>query len=482
MLQLGAKKISHLGLGDAQNRNGYKETLYPWIDQLKEDLEMKDLVSPNESYDANAPSYTLHYIDDNNATAMSVDINTSSPLPPAPMEGLKNNPKKRIAEIVLKQRVTPADYEYETYLIELHCIRGKIKYNSGDVISMIPLNDQTAVDKAITALGWEDVADRRMIIQSNKGIGLDPEWLGEQTLRKLLIQSLDLFGRPNLAFIKSFLSILGPELSEVDRLKLSNHETFLRACFDARRSIFDILRKYPEPVAHLGQKDPARLLDLLPTIEPRSYSIASSPSHGQDPTYIQLLIHIVHYNTAEGESRNGICTQWISSLEVGDRIGIDILKGEMRLPEEDTHPAIFISTGTGIAGMRSFIQERTGLGITENYLFFGYRHPGCDDYFLSEFNQYVEQGQLKLYSAASREFDHKVYIQDRLLEQANLVWNLIKEGQAHIYVSGNANHLPRETRTVLQKIFRSEGGMSEAAAEQYLQELELKGFYQEECC
>ena len=56
------------------------------------------------------------------------------------------------------------------------------------------------------------------------------------------------------------------------------------------------------------------LLDLIPAMLPRSFSIASAPSIHSS---IHLALAIVEYKTKLTEKRVGVCTNWMSGLSPG---------------------------------------------------------------------------------------------------------------------------------------------------------------------
>jgi sulfite reductase alpha subunit-like flavoprotein len=77
------------------------------------------------------------------------------------------------------------------------------------------------------------------------------------------------------------------------------------------------------------------------------------------PGEIHLCIAIVKYKTKLKRIRRGVCTKWISQLQAGDRVqGMHITRGTMQLPKDPQVPVVMIGPGTGIAPMRSFLEDR----------------------------------------------------------------------------------------------------------------------------
>lgn len=54
-----------------------------------------------------------------------------------------------------------------------------------------------------------------------------------------------------------------------------------------------------------------------------------------------------------------MCTKWISQLQDGDLVeAMHITRGTMQLPKDPEVPVVMIGPGTGIAPMRSFLEDR----------------------------------------------------------------------------------------------------------------------------
>ena len=140
---------------------------------------------------------------------------------------------------------------------------------------------------------------------------------------------------------------------------------------------------------------------------------------------------------------------------------------------------IMVGPGTGVAPFRGFLQERRALGHTgRNWLFFGERNSATDFYYADELVRMRDDGLLtELTLAFSRDQRHKVYVQDRLREQAARVWSWIDSG-AHFYVCGDANRMAKDVQEALLDILVQHGGKSREAAEEYLNELRRAKRYQ----
>jgi sulfite reductase (NADPH) flavoprotein alpha-component len=138
-----------------------------------------------------------------------------------------------------------------------------------------------------------------------------------------------------------------------------------------------------------------------------------------------------------------------------------------------------IGPGTGIAPFRGFLQEREAAGARgRNWLVFGNPRRQTDFLFEDELTQWHRDGLLtRLDTAFSRDQEHKIYVQHRLLENAAELWAWLEEG-AHLYVCGDAGHMARDVDRGLLYIIAKEGRMEPAAAKAYLARLAGEGRYQ----
>jgi sulfite reductase (NADPH) flavoprotein alpha-component len=204
------------------------------------------------------------------------------------------------------------------------------------------------------------------------------------------------------------------------------------------RGLIDLLHDYPG-ILH----EPADLVAMLPRLSPRLYSISSSPSaHAGE---IHTTVAVVRYR-AHNRDRGGICSTLLSDrTNTGESLPVYIQPNKrFRLPSDPAAPIIMIGPGTGIAPFRSFLHERLALGATgRNWLFFGERSAATDFLYRDELQSMHTDGHLtRLDLASSRDQDRKIYVQDRILEQAPTFWQRLEDG-ASIYVCGDASAWPK---------------------------------------
>lgn len=234
----------------------------------------------------------------------------------------------------------------------------------------------------------------------------------------------------------------------------------------------DMVRQAPTEL------DAQQLVDLLRPLTPRLYSIASSQAENESEVHI--TVGAVRYEI-EGRARSGGASGYLADrLEEDGELRVFIeYNDNFRLPADPQAPVIMVGPGTGIAPFRAFMQQRENDGATgKNWLFFGNPHFTDDFLYQVEWQRYVKDGLLTHISLAwSRDQAEKVYVQDKLRENAAEVWRWLQEG-AHIYVCGDANHMAKDVEQALLEVIAAQGSMDLETADEYLSELRLDRRYQ----
>lgn len=131
-----------------------------------------------------------------------------------------------------------------------------------------------------------------------------------------------------------------------------------------------------------------------------------------------------------------------------------------------------VGPGTGIAPFIAFLQEREMTGATgTNWLFFGDQHAGCDFLYEDELRKYQGSGLLtRLETAFSRDGARKIYVQDRMRENAGELWAWLERG-AYFYVCGDAARMAADVDRALREAIVGAGAMDESAAKAFVQDM-----------
>ena len=135
--------------------------------------------------------------------------------------------------------------------------------------------------------------------------------------------------------------------------------------------------------------------------------------------------------------------------------------------------------GTGIAPFRAFIEEREAIGAKgRNWLFFGDQKRASDFLYQEQLEGWLANGHLaRLDLAFSRDQEEKIYVQNRMIENAAELFSWLESG-AHFYVCGDASRMAKDVDAALHTIAETAGGMSKEAAAAYVQKLKTDKRYQ----
>lgn len=262
--------------------------------------------------------------------------------------------------------------------------------------------------------------------------------------------------------------------------KICGHEDLLEKLGDREwvkdyawgRDWIDVVKEYAPNGMRAG--DFSRLLRPL---SPRLYSIASSlKAH---PNEVHLTVASVRYE-AFGRVKKGVCSTFIADMwQVGETAPVYFHNNKnFKLPLDGNVPTIMVGPGTGIAPFRAFLEERAAIGASgRNWLFFGDQHAATDYLYQSDWEMYQKSGVLdRVDLAFSRDQDFKIYVQDRLRENAKEIYDWIESG-AYFYVCGDASRMAKDVHQALHDIVAEQGGMSEEDAAAYVKAMQKEKRY-----
>jgi sulfite reductase (NADPH) flavoprotein alpha-component len=222
------------------------------------------------------------------------------------------------------------------------------------------------------------------------------------------------------------------------------------------------------------------LVAALRPLTPRLYSIASSRRAVGDE--LHLTVADVDY-LFDGERRYGAASRFLSSLDASGEAVASVRayiepNTRFRLPADADRNIIMIGPGTGVAPFRAFVQDRADSGARgQNWLFFGGRRLSSDFLYQTEWLDARKRGSLhRLDVAFSRDQAHKIYVQDRLRQQAADVYRWLQDG-AYLYVCGDAERMAPDVQNALLDIIGAQGALQRDAAEAYLADLAAQRRY-----
>ncbi|WP_230686760.1 molybdopterin-dependent oxidoreductase [Catellatospora vulcania] len=210
---------------------------------------------------------------------------------------------------------------------------------------------------------------------------------------------------------------------------------------------------------------------VLPRLQPRLYSISSSPL--LDPRRVSLTVSVVRFGNHRGQPRKGVCSTYLADAAADTPVPVFLQRTpHFRPPADGATPMIMVGPGTGVAPFVAFLQQRRASGARgPNWLFFGEQRRATDFYYGDELGELAADGVLtRLDLAFSRDQRSKVYVQDRMREHGAQLWAWLQEG-AHFYVCGDAGRMAKDVDAALREIVALHGRLDPAAAGAYVKQL-----------
>lgn len=223
---------------------------------------------------------------------------------------------------------------------------------------------------------------------------------------------------------------------------------------------------------------PPDFVKALKKLQPRLYSISSSPK--AHPDHVHLTVGAVRYEK-DGRARKGVCSTFLADRAQpgATRVGVFVHTNKtFRPPAAGDTPMIMVGPGTGIAPFRAFLEERRATGAKgKNWLFFGDQRAATDFLYADELATLQREGVLtRLDTAFSRDQTEKIYVQHRMLENAAELFAWLEAG-AHFYVCGDARRMAKDVDAALHKVIETAGRTTPDEAAAYVNALKASRRY-----
>lgn len=341
------------------------------------------------------------------------------------------------ATVVAVRCLNGAGSAKEVNHVEFSLEGSGLSYEAGDALGVVPQNDPALVSAVLETLGCD---------------GEEPVATpaGELPLRTALLLHYDL-AKPTAELLAACGVAAAPELFHV----------------------IDVVS-----AAGAKKLPPAEFVKVLRKLQPRLYSISSSPK--AHPGQVHLTVGAVRFDL-HGRARKGVCSTFLAERALAcGKVGVYVHANKaFRPPANGDTPVIMVGPGTGIAPFRAFLEERRATGAKgKNWLLFGDQKESSDFLYRDELLALQADGFLtRLDLAWSRDQSAKVYVQNRMTENAAELWAWLEAG-AHFYVCGDASRMAKDVHAALHKVVEVAGGKSPEAAAEYVAKLQSAKRYQ----
>ena len=356
------------------------------------------------------------------------------------------------SELLSSINLTDSGSSKDVLHLEFSLEDSGLQYEPGDILAVAVANDLTLVEEVLSLSGL----DRHTPVNINGQVtDLYNALLNQRELSTLTRRQMKMYAE---------------YIGHAELLAAANDKNNLKEWLYAA-DWADVFRQFP------GKVEAQALVDILRPLQPRQYSIASSPN--AHPDEVHLLVKRVEYDF-NGRTHLGAASNWLARLQAGDKAAVHIKPNvHFKLPASADSKIIMIGAGTGVAPFRSFLFEREAQGISGNsWLFFGEQRFRTDFLYQTEWQQFLANGTLERMSVAfSRDQARKVYVQHRLLEEAAEVYQWLQEG-AYLYVCGDMNGMAKDVHNALIEIVASQRNINAVDAAAWLEQLMGEHRYQ----
>ena len=353
---------------------------------------------------------------------------------------------------VSRRRLNKDGSAKDTWHVEFDLAASGLSYEAGDSFGVFATNELGLVDQVIAMLGASHVTPLR-----------------GRTLREVLCDDVSLGAAPDALFeLMSF--ICGGAQRQKARALARGEDP------DGDAEHLDVLaalQKFSQARPH-----PEAFVDALEPLQPRLYSISSSPKHAAGR--LSLTVDAVRYVIGK-RKRSGVASTFLADRAApGGKVRAYMQKAHnFALPQDASKPVIMVGPGTGVAPFRAFLQEREASGAPgKNWLFFGHQRMDTDFFYRDELEAMRARGVLTRLSLAwSRDGAEKFYVQDRMREVGAALWQWLAEG-AHFYVCGDAKRMAKDVEAALVDIVATHGARPTDEAVAFVSALKKAGRYQ----
>ncbi|XP_071544761.1 methionine synthase reductase-like [Panulirus ornatus] len=387
-------------------------------------------------------------------------------------------------------------------------------YEPGDSVGILVKNPKHEVEILMNLLEITEIADKSCEIsvasQTRKKSATVPAFIPRKSsLRHILENCMDIRSVPKKPLIRALLEYTSNP-SEKRRLQefvskegATEYSKHVREMNLTTLDLLIIFQSCKPPVT--------TLLEHLPRLQPRAYSIISSPLvDSKNISFAFNVVDIPKENTVTF-ARKGICTGWLASvydehkvdnknlnqalddLSLADTLNTHACiylrcNQSFRLPQNIENPIVLVGPGTGVAPFVGFLRHREVIKNTEpsitfgeSWLFFGCRHKERDFLYREELEKFQENKILNhlivSFSRDGTSHDGPKYVQDNILIHGTVLASLLVNKNAVVYVCGDAQNMAKEVFEAFVTVIQVHMNQTEVDARKFMAQMQIEKRY-----
>ncbi|XP_046400528.1 methionine synthase reductase isoform X2 [Ischnura elegans] len=384
----------------------------------------------------------------------------------------------------------------------------------GDTVGIIPKNNSKEVEEILCHLGLRDKLDGKCVLSvvgsdesdSKKRKKIPPHLPRISTLRELFENCVEIRGPPKKVFLRALAEYASDPPEKGKLLKLCSREGSAEYAkvFNASSGdspgfgLLQFFKSFPSCTPPVSV-----LLQHLPRLRPRPYSIASSPLEGN---CLRIIFSVYKENSSKG-----VCTSWLESFlppvdldEQLSSLSLNPSQSEVPLffrksagfclPNDLSMPIILIGPGVGVAPYIGFLEHLSALRKVDKsgecgevWLFYGCRHPdenGIYEKYLKNFSDKGVISRLFLsFSQYSGSFDNwngSRYVQDSICSLGGTFVEQLVDKGATLYISGDGKNMFKDVRDKVAALIETHKGVTAEEASTIIKNLISKKMYLED--
>ncbi|SCU86839.1 LAMI_0D03796g1_1 [Lachancea mirantina] len=517
MNEAGATRVGPFGEAD-DGAGTTDEDFLTWKDSVME--ELKDQLGLDEHEQVFEPSFEYKQISQGVSNEISLGEPTAQYMPNNKIEFSPEG--KQVGPFdATHPYVAPITATRELFSSgDRNCIHAEfdlsgsnIKYTTGDHLAIWPSNPDEKIAKFLECFDL-DADTVFSLVPRDSTVKLP--FPVPTTIGAAVRHYLEITGPVSRQFIASLVQFAPKEDLKVELTELSRDRDFFAKEVTVKYLDLADALLHISHGAKWGSVPWNFLVESVPRLQPRYYSISSSSLTEKQVVHVTAVVeNFPNPSLDDHQPVTGVTTNLLRNLQLaqnkediqkttlpvhfslegprglfkGYKLPVHVRRSTFRLPSNTNTPVIMIGPGTGVAPFRGFVRERVKLlekqpntTLGKHLLFYGSRNTS-DFLYQEEWPDYSKKlgDSFEMIVAHSRlENKSKVYVQDKLIERKDEIYDLVKNKGAFIYVCGDAKGMAQSVHAAFVKILSEGSEISTDDATAILKAMKPGGRYQED--